>query len=214
MSWQLDINRITPHVALSRPQGKPVRDWSGHQATRLLAYLRLPAGRSLCSKQTAHQLWLVAAMFDLEDSPMPMAAFMAPTSPARHDVAYKLRNHGISPTPQRLLVGRILFTEPREHLTADQILARLQAQGGGCSRATVYNTLNLFVAQGLIKALTINAERTYYDSDTTPHAHIYNIDKGQVSDLPLDRIAGNFADALPTGVKLVDTNIVLQVRTG
>lgn len=145
---------------------------------------------------------------------MPLSVLSDANTATNRSVIDRLRNHGISPTSQRLLVARILFKEPREHLTADQILARVQAQGGGCSRATVYNALNLFVAQRLIKALAINTERTYYDSNTAPHAHTYNVDNGQVTDLALGHIADKLTDALPKGVELVDMSIVLQVRAG
>lgn len=218
MPWQLEINRQKPSVALSRPWDTPVRVWFGLQASRLQASLDLPAGRSLCSKKLAHRLWLMAATFDLEDSNMHTAALRQPATPipgaADQTIAHTLRNHGISPTAQRLLVARILFAGPREHLTAEQILARVRQQGGGCSRATVYNTLSLFAARGLIKALSINSECTLYDSDTTPHAHLYDVDNGQIADLPIKHLLQRCKAALPAGTELLDVNLVLQVRRG
>ena len=68
---------------------------------------------------------------------------------ARSDILEKLARYGITPTPQRLKVAEILLAKP-QHLSAEQILDRLRESGGAVSKATVYNTLNLFGERGLV----------------------------------------------------------------
>jgi Fur family transcriptional regulator, iron response regulator len=64
----------------------------------------------------------------------------------------RLSECGIRPTAQRVRIAALLLSAP-QHLSAEQILAQLRASGARVSKATVYNTLNLFAAHGLIRQL-------------------------------------------------------------
>jgi len=73
-----------------------------------------------------------------------------------------LQQRGIQPTPQRLLIAGLLFARD-QHLTAEQIILALAEAGTQVSKATVYNTLNLFSAKGLMKPLQVDPERGHFD---------------------------------------------------
>ncbi len=90
---------------------------------------------------------------------------------------------GILPTPQRLEVAKILLEKP-QHVSADQIIDRLRISGSTVSKATVYNTLNLFSERGLVKECLVDPVRKFYDSTTHPHHHFYNVDTRELSDIP------------------------------
>jgi len=122
-----------------------------------------------------------------------------------------MNRQGIRPTYQRLLVARQLF-ERQEHLTADQIHERLKDTGIACSRATVYNALNLFVSKGIVREVIVDPGRTYYDSITDPHHHIYNVDTGELTDLDVDAIQLGKAPNLPKGTVLENMSVVVRVR--
>lgn len=126
-------------------------------------------------------------------------------------LARLMERQGIRPTYQRLLVARELFGQ-HEHLTADQIHERLKDSGLGCSRATVYNALNLFVQKDLVREVIVDPGRTFYDSITSPHHHIYNVDTGEVTDLDVDAIQMGKTPALPSGTVLEDMSVVVRVR--
>lgn len=126
-------------------------------------------------------------------------------------VARLMERQGIRPTYQRLLVARQLL-ERQEHLTADQIHERLRDRGIACSRATVYNALNLFVSKGIIREVIVDPGRTYYDSITDPHHHIYNMDTGELTDLDVNAIQLGKAPSLPKGTVLEDMSVVVRVR--
>ena len=128
-------------------------------------------------------------------------------------IARLMDGQGIRPTYQRLLVARQLF-ERQEHLTADQIHERLKDTGIACSRATVYNALNLFVSKGIVREVIVDPGRTYYDSITDPHHHIYNVDTGELTDLDVDAIQLGKAPNLPKGTVLEDMSVVVRVRNG
>ena len=129
----------------------------------------------------------------------------------REEIKERLGRHGVSATIQRLDVAEILFAAP-QHLSAEQIIARLRANGKNVSKATVYNTLNMFVAQGLLREVHVDPERTFYDSTTAPHHHFYNMDSGQLMDIPADQVALERIPDVPPGTAAEGVDIVVKIR--
>ena len=79
-----------------------------------------------------------------------MKAMALVDPPAEHlteDCYRRLNCLGIRPTAQRVQIAELLLSAP-QHLSAEQILASLRRAGARVSKATVYNTLNLFAATG------------------------------------------------------------------
>jgi len=105
----------------------------------------------------------------------------------RSEILMEFDRHKILPTPQRLEIAEILLEKP-QHLSAEQIIEELRQRGSGVSKATVYNTLNLFTERDLVKERIIDPERRYYDSVTKPHHHFYNVDTGELVDIPAEQI--------------------------
>ena len=122
-----------------------------------------------------------------------------------------LEQHGIRPTSQRLQMAGILLTSPR-HLTAEQILAALRESAGHVSKATVYNTLNLFVAQGLAREIHADPERCVYDSTMTPHHHFQNVDTGEMTDIRPEDLEFARLPPLPAGTEIESVDVVIRVR--
>jgi Fur family iron response transcriptional regulator len=119
--------------------------------------------------------------------------------------------HGILPTPQRVEIAGILLERP-QHLSADQIIDRLKLAGSGVSKATVYNTLNLFAERGLVKEVMVNPERKFYDSATHPHHHFYNVDSGELSDIPEGQVTFESLPDLPEGTERESVEVLIRVR--
>ena len=90
---------------------------------------------------------------------------------SRAEILAKFEQHGILPTPQRMEVAEVLLHKP-QHLSADQIIELLRDSGSKVSKATVYNSLNLFGERGLIKECLVDPERRFFDSSTHHHHHI------------------------------------------
>jgi len=122
-----------------------------------------------------------------------------------------LEQRGIRPTSQRLKVAEILLTSPR-HLTAEQILATLRHSSGHVSKATVYNTLNLFVEQGLAREIHADPERCVYDSTMAPHHHFQNIDTGEMIDIRPEDLSFDRLPPLPPGTEIESVDVVIRVR--
>ena len=129
----------------------------------------------------------------------------------RAQVSRLMSDYGIGVTPQRVEVGQVLFSRP-QHLSADQILARLRAAGSRVSKATVYNTLNLFSEKGMVRTLTVDGDRQIYDPTTTPHHHFYNVDTGELYDIPHDALVMQGLPEPPGGTTHDGVEIIVRVR--
>jgi Fe2+ or Zn2+ uptake regulation protein len=94
-----------------------------------------------------------------------------------------LRDRGIQPSAQRVAVAQYaLATE--DHPSADQVWARVRKSFPMISRATVYNTLNLFVAKGLLQPLVLAEGKVVFDPKVDRHHHFIDDDTGTIHDVP------------------------------
>lgn len=129
----------------------------------------------------------------------------------RSDISSKLSKNGVAPTPQRVEIAAILFERP-QHLSADQILDTLRRTGSKVSKATVYNTLHLFGEKGLVREVNVDPTRTFFDSTTEPHHHFYNVDSGELSDIPAGAIDVAGMPELPSGTERESVEVLIRVR--
>lgn len=129
----------------------------------------------------------------------------------RHALTKLLRAHGIAPTRQRIEIARTLF-EGDQHLSADQILSAMNQRHFRTSKATVYNTLKLFLGKRLVRELIIDPTRVYYDRNTEPHHHFYDIETGTLTDIHAGSIHINDLPALPAGFVVEDIDIIIRTR--
>ncbi len=127
-------------------------------------------------------------------------------------IPQRLIEKGINPTQQRLGIAEFMLCKP-QHLSAEQILDGMTSLGLKVSKATVYNTLKLFVRQGILREVLIDPERVFYDSNTQPHFHIFNIDSGELYDLAPDQVTLDVTPMLPNGLALDSMDIVFKVKS-
>ncbi|HMW24580.1 MAG TPA: Fur family transcriptional regulator [Burkholderiaceae bacterium] len=123
----------------------------------------------------------------------------------------RLHAAGIQPTLQRLTVAAVMFERP-VHLTAEQVLTAARERMPEISRATVYSTLQLFVDHGLLRPLVIDGVATVYDSTTTPHHHLFDVDTGEVCDLPDGHVQVLGLPALGKDLEVAEVDVVVRVR--
>lgn len=129
----------------------------------------------------------------------------------RSGVLTLLQKHDILPTPQRVKIASILLERP-QHLSADDIIDKLRSSRAGVSKATVYNTLNLFSERGLVKEVMVDPTRKFYDSTTHPHHHFYNVDSGELSDIPDSEVRFGQLPKLPEGTERESVEVLIRVR--
>ncbi|TMG76463.1 MAG: transcriptional repressor [Betaproteobacteria bacterium] len=129
----------------------------------------------------------------------------------RENIAQLLRRHGITPTHQRMEIAHVLFAR-REHLSADQILSLVNSRYAETSKATVYNTLKLFLEKKLIRELVVDPARIVYDPNTEPHHHLYDVVTGRLTDVPADNIRVVGLPPLPPGTVADGVDIIIRTR--
>ena len=125
--------------------------------------------------------------------------------------ARRLAGFGIRPTAQRVRIAALLLASP-QHLSAEQILATLRAAGARVSKATVYNTLNLFAKRGVIRQLSVDGARTWFDSNVEPHYHFHDMETGALVDVPVPEVEFARLPALPEGMEMAGIDLVIRVR--
>ena len=85
-------------------------------------------------------------------------------------------------------------------------------RSGHVSKATVYNTLNLFVEQGLAREIHADPERCVYDSTMVPHHHFQNVDTGEMIDIRPEDLSFDRLPPLPPGTEIESVDVVIRVR--
>ena len=112
----------------------------------------------------------------------------------KRDFAALLRAHGIQPSAQRLAVGAYVL-DTDEHPSAEEVLRQAKARLPMISRATVYNTLNLFVQKGLLRELVLAEGRSVFDCNLTLHHHFIDDETGAIHDVPWEALRVSRVDA-------------------
>jgi len=131
----------------------------------------------------------------------------------RESAAKLLRASGITPTHQRIEIAQVLF-EKRWHPSADQIMAAVNVGYPETSKATVYNTLKLFLEKGLVRALIVDPSKVFYDSNTSVHHHFYDVVSGEVTDICAEDLRIDGLPPLPAGMVTAGIDIIVRTRPG
>ncbi len=123
----------------------------------------------------------------------------------------QLRHAGLRPTRQRVELGRVLFARGHRHISAEDLHAEALEAGVRVSLATVYNALHQFTGAGLLREVTIDGSRTYFDTNVSDHHHFFVEGEGRLIDME----EGVEIDALPRppeGMEITAVEVVVRVR--
>lgn len=119
-----------------------------------------------------------------------------------------LKDFGINPSAQRVAVAQyVLHTD--EHPSADEVWTRVRKRFPHVSRATVYNTLNLFVEKGLLRQFVLTEGRLVFDSKTDDHHHFIDEDSGKIHDVPWDAVKVSIVSMLD-GFEVREYQVVMR----
>lgn len=105
-----------------------------------------------------------------------------------------LRRHGIQATPQRIAVAEYMVAT-KSHPSADEVWEQVRRRCPTLSRATVYNTLNVFVEAGLIRTQVLKEGVVVFEPRMDAHHHFIDEETGQIYDIPWEalRVSGEKA---------------------
>ena len=101
-----------------------------------------------------------------------------------HDVNEMLQAAGLRPTRQRMALGWLLFGKGARHLTAEMLYEEATLAKVPVSLATVYNTLNQLTDAGLLRQVSVDGTKTYFDTNVTAHHHFYLENNHELVDIP------------------------------
>lgn len=130
---------------------------------------------------------------------------------SRTQIIERLKAAGITPTQQRVDIALILFAKS-QHMSAEQVLNIVNADGALVSKATVYNTLGLFAEKGLLREVIVDPSKVFYDSNTGEHHHFYNIDTGALIDIAPDAVHVDSLPPMPEGTVADGVDVIIRVR--
>ena len=133
------------------------------------------------------------------------------TNQGERDMVARLRVAGLRPTRQRVELGDLLFARGHRHLTAETLHEEAERANVRVSLATVYNTLHQFTEAGLLREVSVDPARTYFDTNTSDHHHFFVEDENRLIDVDGDIEVGSIPTP-PEGMQVTSVDIVVRVR--
>ena len=117
----------------------------------------------------------------------------------------KLRETGLRPTKQRVKICEVLFNREKTfHFTINDLVKKISEElNEKISLATVYNTVHALQKKGYLKEISINSDKSYFDTNTTVHHHFYDEDTHQLIDCDENEIENVNVKNNITGKKLI-----------
>ena len=127
----------------------------------------------------------------------------------------KLRESGLRPTKQRLKICEVLFSpEKTFHFTIKDLTKIIQEKlGEKISLATVYNTVHAFNKKNYLKEISINSNKSYFDTNITEHHHFFDEDTNELIDCSSDDIDSVNIKKNSTGKKIKSVEVLIKVAT-
>jgi Fur family iron response transcriptional regulator len=127
------------------------------------------------------------------------------------ELTEKLRLAGLRPTRQRLALAALLFRDGDRHVTAEALHGEAVDGGVPVSLATVYNTLHQFTKAGLLRELSVDGTRTYFDTNIGDHHHFYCEEDGLLSDIDGGDIAVSGLPQPPQGATMKRVDVIVRI---
>jgi Fur family iron response transcriptional regulator len=122
-----------------------------------------------------------------------------------------LRDAGLRPTRQRVMLGELLFARGDRHVTAEMLYGEAVEANIQLSLATVYNTLNQFTQAGLLRRIGPDGSRSFFDTNTSVHPHFYLVGEDVLMDVPERLMMAQMPEALP-GHEISRLDIIIHIR--
>ena len=126
----------------------------------------------------------------------------------------KLRSSGLRPTKQRLKICKLLFDRKKTfHFTINDISKILKKETSDkISLATIYNTIHSFKKKGYLKEISINREKSYFDTNTSNHHHFLDVNTNELIDLKKDDVDKIRIKKILPGKKIKSIEVLVKIE--
>ena len=127
----------------------------------------------------------------------------------------KLRETGLRPTKQRVKICEVLFNREKTfHFTINDLVKKISEElNEKISLATVYNTVHALQKKGYLKEISINSNKSYFDTNTTVHHHFYDEDTHELIDCDENEIENVNVKKNITGKKINSVEVLVRVAS-
>ena len=125
----------------------------------------------------------------------------------------RLRFSGLRPTKQRLTICKVLFDRKETfHFTIDKLKKKVEKNTKSkVSLATLYNTVHAFKNNGYLKEISLQGNKTFFDTNSTNHHHFYDQDTGDLMDIKNDEISVSNIPSAPKGKKIKEIEVIISI---
>ena len=126
----------------------------------------------------------------------------------------KLRNSGLRPTIQRIKICEVLFnTQKTFHFTVNDLSKIIKDKlNEKISLATIYNTVHAFEKKGYLKKISINSDKSYFDTNTSVHHHFFDNSSKELIDLSSEDVEKIQINKSLPGKKISSVEILVKVE--
>ena len=131
------------------------------------------------------------------------------------EFAEKLRSSGLRPTKQRLKICEVLFNRDTTfHFTINDLAKNFSEKlNEKISLATIYNTVHAFKLKGYLKEISINSDKSYFDTNTSAHHHFYDEENNMLIDCEADDVdIINIKKNIP-GKKITSVEVLVKIAS-
>jgi|TARA_B110000438_G_scaffold128498_2_gene124776 Fur family iron response transcriptional regulator len=125
----------------------------------------------------------------------------------------RLRSLGLRPTKQRLIICKVLFDKKETfHFTIDKLKKKIEKNTKSkISLATIYNTVHAFKSNGYLKEISLQGNKTFFDTNAKTHHHFYDNDTGNLIDIKNEEIHLSKMPSAPKGKKIKEIEVTISL---
>ena len=124
----------------------------------------------------------------------------------------KLRSSGLIPTKQRIEICKFLFDRHKTfHFTINGLSNFFKNKSKKISLATIYNTIHAFKNKGYLKEISINTDKSYYDTNVTNHHHFFNESTKELIDLNDNDVGKIKINKSIPGKKIKSVEVLIKI---
>jgi Fur family iron response transcriptional regulator len=124
----------------------------------------------------------------------------------------RLRTVGLRPTRQRCDLANLIFRRGDRHFTAEDLQGEALTANIPVSLATIYNNLHQFTEAGLLRTLSMDGSKTWFDTNVSNHYHFLIEGDNEVIDIPNGTVGFNALPSAPEGFEIVHVDVTIRLR--